>query len=94
MPIDEALAAGSGDGREIFYRNGDRMMVMELKTTASGRAEPADGAVRAPVLLWAGITIANYGVTSDGQRFLMVKDEDNVGPGGVTPRPHPCTLYT
>jgi hypothetical protein len=26
----------------------------------------------------AGITISNYDVTADGQRFVMVKDEDNV----------------
>jgi hypothetical protein len=27
----------------------------------------------------AGITIANYDVTADGQRFLMVKDESTAG---------------
>ena len=27
----------------------------------------------------AGITIANYDVTADGQRFLMVKDEATAG---------------
>ena len=31
-----------------------------------------------PYSYGAGITIANYDVTSDGQRFLMVKDEDDV----------------
>ncbi len=27
----------------------------------------------------AGITIANYDVTKDGQRFVMVKDDNSVG---------------
>ena len=27
----------------------------------------------------AGITIANYDVTADGQRFVMVKDESSAG---------------
>ena len=72
--------AVSGNGREIFYRNGDRMMAVELKATAAGVE------LSQPTLLFekaysygAGITISNYDVTADGQRFLMVKDEDNVG---------------
>jgi Tol biopolymer transport system component len=69
----------SGNGREIFYRNGDRMLAVELKTTAAGVE------LSRPMLLFerpysygAGITISNYDVTPDGQRFLMVKDEDIV----------------
>jgi len=69
-----------GDGKEIFYRNGDRMMAVELRTTAAG-AELSQPRVLfdRPYSYGAGITIANYDVTSDGQRFLMVKDEDNLG---------------
>jgi len=70
----------SGNGREIFYRNGERMMAVALKASAAGVE------LSQPMLLFerpysygAGITIANYDVTSDGQRFLMVKDEDNIG---------------
>jgi hypothetical protein len=70
----------SANGREIFYRNGDRMMAVESKTTAAGIE------LSQPKLLFeraysygGGITISNYDVTADGQRFLMVKDEDNVG---------------
>jgi len=69
-----------GDGGEIFYRNGDRMMAVELRAAAAGFE------LSQPRLLFeraysygAGITISNYDVTADGQRFLMVKDEDNVG---------------
>ena len=70
----------SGNGQEIFYRNGDRMMAVELKATAAGveLSQPRLLFER-PYSYGAGITISNYDVTSDGQRFLMVKDEDNVG---------------
>ena len=70
-------------GGELFYRNGDRMMAVSITTDpsfASGR----------PQELWkghyshgmssscgpAGPTSANYDVTADGERFLMVRDED------------------
>ena len=70
----------SGDGKEIFYRNGDRMMAVELRATAAGveLSQPRLLFER-PYSYGAGITIANYDVTADGQRFLMVKDEADVG---------------
>jgi hypothetical protein len=72
--------AVSANGREIFYRNGDRMMAVELKTTAAGiELSQPKLLFEKPYSYGAGITISNYDVTSDGQRFLMVKDEDNVG---------------
>jgi serine/threonine-protein kinase len=67
------------NGKEIFYRNGDRMMAVGLSATP-------EVALSAPRLLFeqqyaygAGITIANYDVSRDGQRFLMVKDEASAG---------------
>ena len=69
-----------GNGTEIFYRNGDRMMAVELRATAAGveLSQPRMLFDR-PYSYGAGITIANYDVTADGQRFLMVKDEADVG---------------
>ena len=69
----------SANGGELFYRNGDRMMAVELRATAAGveLSQPRLLFER-PYSYGAGITISNYDVTSDGQRFLMVKDEDNV----------------
>ena len=61
----------SGNG-ELFYRNGDKMMVVDIKT------EPSLS-VGTPRLLFEGsfdtmpIPLTNYDVTSDGQRFLMIK---------------------
>jgi len=69
----------SGNGREIFYRNGDRMMTVELKASAAGvELSQPKMLFERPYSYGAGITISNYDVTSDGHRFLMVKDEDNV----------------
>jgi eukaryotic-like serine/threonine-protein kinase len=69
---------------EIFYRNGDKMMMVPIKTAG---AQPDAGR---PVELWEGhyshgmssscgppgVSSANYDVTADGQRFLMIKDND------------------
>jgi serine/threonine-protein kinase len=71
------------DGGELFYRNGDSMMAVPI-STASG--SPAGR----PQELWKGryshgmssscgppgVSSSNYDVTADGQRFLMIKDDD------------------
>jgi hypothetical protein len=73
----------SRDGKELFYRNGDQMMVVAVATQPAFRAAK-------PRVLWEGkyshgmssscgppgATSANYDVTGDGQRFLMIKDLD------------------
>jgi eukaryotic-like serine/threonine-protein kinase len=71
------------DGRELYYRSGNQMMVVNITITAPGRITPSK-----PRVLWegkylagagsscgmSGPTSANYDVTSDGQRFIMIKD--------------------
>ncbi len=73
----------SREGKELFYRNGDKMMVVAVTTQPTFRASK-------PQLLWTGhysrgmssscgppgTTEANYDVTSNGQQFLMIKDLD------------------
>jgi serine/threonine protein kinase len=71
------------DGRELFYRNGDRMMAVSVSagdTFDNGR----------PQELWRGpyshgmssscgapgFSSSNYDVTPDGERFLMIQDDD------------------
>ena len=60
-------------GRELFYRNGDKMMAVDVTT------EPTFTAGN-PRVLFEGqyhteipIANANYDITPDGQRFLMIK---------------------
>jgi serine/threonine-protein kinase len=69
------------DGRQLYYRLGDQMMVVDISYGPTLQASK-------PRLLWrgnylagagsscgmAGPTSANYDVTPDGERFLMIED--------------------
>jgi serine/threonine-protein kinase len=62
------------NGRELFYRSGNRMLAVEIKTQPSFTAGK-------PKMLFAGqyqpspnpLPSANYDVSPDGQRFLMLE---------------------
>jgi len=70
-------------GGELYYRNENKMMVVSVTTSPEFRAS-------APKQLWEGsyssgngascgmpgVNSSSYDVTADGQRFLMVRDED------------------
>ena len=59
------------NGRELFYRNGNQMMAVEITTEPNFSAGT-------PTMLFEGdfrtgaVSRADYDVTPDGQRFLMV----------------------
>jgi Tol biopolymer transport system component/predicted Ser/Thr protein kinase len=63
------------NGRELFYRSGDKMMAVDIATQSSF-------APGKPKVLFAGqyvptpVTFPNYDVSPDGQRFLMLKPSD------------------
>jgi serine/threonine-protein kinase len=73
-------------GGELYYRSGNKMMVVSVDTTRP------EFRASAPKQLWEGnysagsgascgmpgVSSSNYDVTADGQRFLMVRDDDNV----------------
>jgi Tol biopolymer transport system component len=70
--------AWNSSGRELFYRSGDKMMAVDIATHPSftagkprvlfqGRYEPTPG------------TTPNYDVSPDGQRFLMLKPDEQEG---------------
>ena len=63
------------NGKEIFYRNGDKMMAVDLTTTPEVKLSAPRVLFEQRYAFGAGITMANYDVTRDGQRFIMVKDE-------------------
>jgi Tol biopolymer transport system component len=60
------------NGRELFYRNGDKMMAVDIATQPNFSAGT-------PRMLFQGqytptpTTSPNYDVSPDGQRFLMLK---------------------
>ena len=65
------------DGKELFYRNGDKMTVISVQT------EPTFKMLAAPRILFQGSYYfgsfdwaSNYDVTPDGQRFVMVKQPE------------------
>jgi Tol biopolymer transport system component len=75
------------NGHELFYRNGDKMMAVDVQTTPAFR-------VSAPKLLFEGHYFegraivayggysATYDVSPDGKRFLMLKPAaQNAGSG-------------
>jgi hypothetical protein len=70
-------------GGELFYRNGDAMMAAPVTTSPSftngrprelwkGRYSHGMSSSCGP----AGPTSSNYDVTADGERFLMIRDDD------------------
>jgi Tol biopolymer transport system component len=66
------------NGRELFYRSGDKMMAVDVATKPSFSAGK-------PRMLFQGQyaptvgTAPNYDVSSDGQRFLMVQSSEQAG---------------
>jgi Tol biopolymer transport system component len=68
------------NGREIFYRDANKMMAVDVAAGAGGLTlSPPHLLFEQRYAFGAGITIANYDVSRDGQRFLMVKDEAGAG---------------
>jgi Tol biopolymer transport system component len=75
-------------GGELFYRNDNKMMVVAVNTAHEFHAS-------APTMLWQGnyssgagsscgmpgVASSNFDVTSDGQHFLMVRDDDDAAFG-------------
>ena len=68
------------NGRELFYRNGNKMMAVPITTQPGFSAGT-------PKVLFEGAyqtrpeTTPNYDASPDGQRFLMLKsDEQSAGP--------------
>jgi serine/threonine protein kinase/Tol biopolymer transport system component len=70
----------SRTGKELFYRDGDKMMMVDVSTNSGD----SDLALSSPKMLFeqrysfgGSVSIANYDVSPDGQRFVMVKEESS-----------------
>jgi serine/threonine-protein kinase len=63
----------SRDGRELFYRNGDRMMAVPVRTGDTFTAGK-------PALLFSGRyafdLLHDFDVSPDGRRFLMIQEDE------------------
>jgi Tol biopolymer transport system component len=65
-------------GNELFYRNGNRMMAVSVPTTPDATLAAPRVIFEAPYSYGSTVALANYDVSADGQRFLMVKSEAGV----------------
>jgi serine/threonine protein kinase/Tol biopolymer transport system component len=72
-------AVWNPNGTEIFYRIDDKMMVVDVTTSPTLTLSAPRLLFEARYAYGAGITIPNYDVSRDGQRFLMVKPESGAG---------------
>ncbi len=63
-----------GDGKELFYRNGHKMMSVSIETEPEFRAGPPQVLFEAEYDLHP-FDDRNYDVTQDGQRFVMIQSE-------------------
>lgn len=63
------------NGKELFYRSGDKMMAVEISTQPSFSAAKPRMLFEGPYLP-TPITFPYYDVSPDGQRFLMIKPSE------------------
>ncbi len=62
------------DGRELVYLNGNKMMVVSIKT------EPEFSAGKPKILFEVPLAWFPFGITPDGQRFIMIEAGDSSTP--------------
>jgi Tol biopolymer transport system component len=64
----------SGSGRELVYRNGDKLMAVDVTTDPAFRPGPPHTVATLPFDL--GGIVATYSMSADGQRFVAVRGAD------------------
>ena len=62
-------------GRELFYRNGDKMMTVDVSTAKTFSAGTPRVLFEGAYFTFPGFT--NYDVSADGQRFVMIRTFDS-----------------
>jgi Tol biopolymer transport system component/tRNA A-37 threonylcarbamoyl transferase component Bud32 len=70
--------AWNHNGRELFYRSGDKMMAVDIATQPGFAAGKPRMLFEGPYVRTAA-TIPTYDVSPDGQRFLMLKPSESAG---------------
>jgi serine/threonine-protein kinase len=84
----ELISVGGGteplwsrDGRQLLYRNGDKMM--SVTTTLAPKFHPSKPEVVFERPYWAFDNYPGYAVTADGRRFVMIKEDDQITSANV-----------
>jgi serine/threonine-protein kinase len=71
--------AWNPNGKEVFYRIDDKMMAVGVTTAPALRLSAPTVLFDARYAYGAGVTMPNFDVTRDGQRFVMVKPVTGAG---------------
>lgn len=84
----------SADGRELFYRSGDQVFAIPIKSIQPFTAGRPVALFRGPYFQPIGPGIRSYGVSSDGRRFLMMREVGASAPmlrivSNFSPKPQP-----
>ena len=64
------------NGQELFYRNADQMMAVDITTNPSFSAGPPRRLFEGPYVGPRGKNFSNYDISPDGAHFLMLKTVD------------------
>jgi len=67
------------NGKELFYRSGNKMMVVDVTTDTELRISQPHMLFERRYAFGSAQSVPNYDVSPDGQHFLMVKDESSSG---------------
>jgi Tol biopolymer transport system component len=67
------------NGNELFYRNGDKMMVVAVSTHPELVLSSPRLLFEQRYVFGGSVTTPNYDVSPDGERFVMVKDDSATG---------------
>jgi hypothetical protein len=67
------------NGKELFYRNGNKMMVVDVSATPDLSLSRPRVLFEQRYAFGTAQTVANYDVSPDGARFVMVKDDSASG---------------
>jgi serine/threonine protein kinase/Tol biopolymer transport system component len=63
----------SPNGKELFYRDGNKVMAVAVETDPVFDAKKPELLFEAPTLGSVGYGSANYDITKDGRRFIMIR---------------------
>ena len=67
------------NGRELFYRNGNKILAVAIAPGTELTLSPPKVLTDHAYTYGVTITIPNYDVTSDGQRFVVIQNECGAG---------------
>ena len=66
----------SPQGDEIFFIEGNRLMVAKVRTTPDFESAPPTELLASDRLVWVDI-VRDYDITPDGERFVVIEREDS-----------------